>query len=140
MRARGFRPLSVLFAALAPAPAATPAYALTPRKTPLKVRRLTRKQITNWARTGRLRLNVTVGGEGNVTARASAKLPGRWGPSTVARDERPTAAAGVVTLTLRLSRAARRALGDHRLRVAIVVASTGSDDRPRLRAMLRKRR
>jgi hypothetical protein len=118
---------------VAPPPAA-------PGKTPLKVRRLTRKQIANWARIGRLRLKVTVGGEGNVTARARAKLPGRWGPSTVARDVKPTAAAGVVTLNLRLSRAARRALGDHRLRVAIVVTSTGSDDRPTLRATLRKRR
>jgi hypothetical protein len=58
-----------------------------PRKTPLKVSRLTRKQIANWARTGRLRLKVTVGGEGNITARARTKLPRHWGRSTVARRE-----------------------------------------------------
>jgi hypothetical protein len=107
-----------------------------PEKTPLTVRRITRRQIASWRRTGRLRLRVTVGGAGQVTARARAKLPGDWEPSTVARASKTAATAGVVTLTLRLSRAARRAAANVRLRVTIVVGSTGADRPDTLRVTL----
>lgn len=108
-------------------PANVPVTPTEPARTPLTVRRITRRQIERWRRTGRLRLRVTVGGAGQVTAKARAKLRGDWKPSTVARATKTAAAAGVVTLPLRLSRAARRAAADVRLRVTIVVDSTGAD-------------
>ena len=109
-------------------------------RTPLMLRPITRKQIANWGRTARLRLKVTVGGRGEVRARATAKLPGYWEPGTVARDSQTAATAGVVTLTLKLSRAARRALADFRLPVTIVVSSTGADRTHTVRVTLKKRR
>jgi NHL repeat len=115
---------------------ATPA---APPKTPLTVARITSRQIANWGRTGRLRLKVTVGRGGEVRARARARLQGHWEPSTVARDSQTAPSAGVVTLTLQLSRAARRALADDRLPVAIVVGSSGADGSRTMRVTLKRR-
>lgn len=111
-----------------------------PPKAQLTVGRITGKRIASWVRSGRLRLNVTVGGGGEVSARARAQLPGHWEPSTVARDSTTAAAPGVVTLTLELSRAARRALADFRLPVTIVVGSTGADRAHTLRVTLKRGR
>src|SRR5262245_53904776 len=94
-----------------------------PRKTSLKVGSISRKQRARWARTGVLRLRVKVGGRGRVSARALATLPGHFDSSTVARDSKTTARAGLLTLRLKLSRAARKALAEDRLPVTIVVSS-----------------
>jgi SMP-30/Gluconolactonase/LRE-like region len=110
-----------------------------PGTTSLEVSRITRRQIANWGTSGRLRLRVTIGGAGEVRARARAQLQGQWEQSTVARDSATTATAGVVTLTLRLSRPARRALSDFRLPVTIVVSGTGADGPRTMRVTLKKR-
>ena len=110
-----------------------------PPKTSIALAALTRRQLATWARTGRVTLRVTLGGAGTVTARARAKLPGHFGPSTVARASRTASAPGTVTLALRLSRAARKALARARLPVTVVVDSTGADRRQTARVTLRKR-
>jgi hypothetical protein len=107
-----------------------------PPKTSLKVGSITRKQRAGWARTGVLRLRVRVGGRGRVSARALATLPGHFDSSTVARDSKAAAAAGVVTLRLKLSRAAMDALAEDRLPVTIVVRSTGAARSARVRLTL----
>jgi hypothetical protein len=112
---------------------------LSPPKTPLQVASLTRTQLATWARTGRVTLRVTVGGAGLVTARARAKLPGQFEPSTVARASKTASAPGTVTLTLQLSPAARRALARKRLPVTVVVDGTGADRPLTERVTLRKR-
>ncbi len=111
-----------------------------PPKTPLQVASITRKQLATWARTGRVTLRVTVGGAGTVTARARAKLPGHWNPSTVARASKTATGPGELTLTLRLSRAARRALARVRLPVTIVVDGASANVARTLRVTLRRPR
>jgi hypothetical protein len=61
-------------------PSNAAATATAPPKTSLTITRITSKQTANWARTGRLRLSVTVGGGGEVRAGARAKLPGHFEP------------------------------------------------------------
>ena len=112
----------------------------SPPKTPLQVAPITRKQLANWARTGRVTLRVTVGGAGTVTARARAKLPGHWTPSTVARASKTATGPGELTLTLRLARSASRALARVRLPVTIVVDGASSNVARTLRVTLRRPR
>ncbi len=110
-----------------------------PPKTPLRVAALTRRQLAKWARTGRVTLRVTVGGAGTVTARARARLPGQFQRSTVARASNAAVGPGDLTLALRLSRAARRALARTRLAVTVVVDGAGAQRARTLRVTLRAR-
>jgi hypothetical protein len=111
-----------------------------PAKTPLQLASLTRTQLARWATTGRVTLRITVGGAGAVTARARAKLPAHFEPSTVARTSKTAAGPGNLTLPLRLSRAARRALAHLRLPVTIVVDGASASGARILRVMLRRSR
>jgi sugar lactone lactonase YvrE len=110
-----------------------------PRKTSLKLGSISKKRLAKWARTGKLTLKVRVGGRGKVTARALATLPDRFEPSVVAHASKTAKKAGVVRLTLKLSRAARRALADDPLHVRIEVESTGANRSLAKRVTLRKR-
>lgn len=104
-------------------PAAPGANAPAPAR--LTLAGITARQRALFARTGRLTLRARVNRGGIVSAVATAKL-GRHA-HTVARASKRASRAGTVTLTLRLSRAARAQLAHHRaLRVVLVVRFTGA--------------
>jgi hypothetical protein len=77
------------------------------------------------SRTGRLRLSLTVAQAGRVAATAKAKLPGK-GRRTIASAARTVGEPGRTTLTLRLSKPARRALAARGLRATVRITAPGA--------------
>ena len=84
------------------------------------------KARKRFARTGRLTLKLNLGRSGDVAASARAKIGKKT--VTVARDRAEADGAGTTELTLRLSKAARRALENKgTLRVTIRVTYSEND-------------
>ncbi len=98
------------------------------------VAKITAAQRAKLARSGCLRLTVDATVRSGVTAVATAKLHGKQ--TRVARASAALHGAGKITLTLRLSRAARAQLAERGtllLRVAVTYKTTGEVDVTQLR-------
>lgn len=91
----------------------------------LRVGSVGKAALRRAARTGRLRLTLTVAQAGRVAATAKAKLPGK-GRRTIASASRTVDEPGRTTLTLRLSKAARRALKARGLRATVRITAPGA--------------
>jgi hypothetical protein len=90
-----------------------------------KVGSISAKQRKSFARTGVLSLKVSATGAGKLTARARAKLGKKT--KTIASASKSVVAGEKATLTLRLSKAARKALAKNRkLKVGITVSYSES--------------
>jgi hypothetical protein len=95
--------------------------------TTFKVRSLSAASRATWARTGKVTLSVKVSALAQVTAKATAKLPGAKKATTVASATKLQNEAGTVKLVLSLSARARSALKRlHKLTVKLAVTCTDS--------------
>jgi hypothetical protein len=91
----------------------------------LRVGAIGKRALRRAARTGRLRLALTVAQAGRVAATARAKLRGK-GRRTIASASRTVDEPGRTTLTLRLSEGARRALAARRLHATVRITAPGA--------------
>lgn len=108
----------------------------TPRLNVFQVLPLSRKQRSAWARTGRVQLSVRVSDAGRVQATVRGKLGNR--ASVLARASKSARGGGIVKVTLRLSKPARRQLAKSgTLRVAIAVSYTDGGASQRATLVLR---
>ncbi|WP_148261184.1 hypothetical protein [Conexibacter woesei] len=106
----------------------------------LTVAKVSRSALRTLARTGKLTLKVKLTGGGTVTALMSARINGRG--RTVGSTWRTVTSrsAKTVSLTLRMSAAARRALArSGRLKATITVSSDGAKSRRTSLTITRKR-
>jgi hypothetical protein len=102
----------------------------------LRLRRLTRAQVARLARGKRIAVRVRVNRSGWVRFVARAEVAGHR--TVVARAARRARRAGVVKLPLKLSLAARRAIGENRrLSVVLSVAFQGASRQRHVRIDLR---
>jgi hypothetical protein len=103
----------------------------------LRLAKVSKRALRRAARTGRLRLSVTVAQPGRVTARAKARLP-RKGRRTIATSSKTVKQAGRVQLTLKLSKAARKALTRRGLKATLRVTAPGATPQSRKLALPRR--
>lgn len=100
------------------------------------VKRISTSQAARWARTGRLTLSVRISSGGTVDASAKARVAGK--SRVVARGRVRASGGGNVTLTLRLTRAARATLRrTGRLDVAVTVTYSKAEGPQRTTVRLR---